>query len=164
MRVLSINSYKTYNYNCLHRNSTEQRPETQSSNMLSFSGIKNLSPEKMKELTDLKVFTHHIYEYKKGIRPLFLETVSSEYKQTVSERLKKEKIDYVIHDLDKTKTINIFFGEQPCVEVIKTLNPNLSEHTPKEDFILGVLLGYDKVRQCSRYLDMCKKFKKKPSE
>jgi hypothetical protein len=91
-----------------------------------------------------------------------LETVSSKYKTTVSERLEKEKIDYVIHDLDKNKNINVFFGEKPCVEVIRTLNPNLSEHTPQEDFILGVLLGYDKVRQCSRYLDLCERATKKP--
>jgi hypothetical protein len=28
----------------------------------------------------------------------------------------------------------------------------LNELTPEEDFILGIMLGYDRLRQCNRYL------------
>lgn len=31
---------------------------------------------------------------------------------------------------------------------------HLSDYTPEEDFILGTMLGYDRVQQCDRYLKM----------
>jgi len=109
------------------------------------------------QAADLKVFHHHIYEYKKGIRSLILTTEKSIYRQPIENRLKKEKIDYAIQDVNKDK-INVFFGAKKCIDVVKTfVNKKLSELTPEQDFILGTLLGYDKVTQCDRYLNMIKK-------
>lgn len=106
---------------------------------------------------DLKVFYHHIYEYKKGIRSLILTTEKSVYKQPIESRLKKEKIDYAIQDVNKDK-INVFFGAKKCIDVVKTfIHKKLSDLSPEQDFILGTLLGYDKVTQCDRYLNMMKK-------
>ena len=106
---------------------------------------------------DLKVFHHHIYEYKKGIRSLILTTEKSVYKQPIESRLKKEKIDYAIQDVNKDK-INVFFGAKKCIDVVKTfIHKKLSDLSPEQDFILGTLLGYDKVTQCDRYLNMMKK-------
>ena len=34
---------------------------------VTFSSYQNLTPEQIEESIDLKVFKHHIYEYKKGI-------------------------------------------------------------------------------------------------
>ena len=127
---------------------------------VSFTGKPQLTPEQLEQMTDLKVFNHHIYEFKKGIRTLILTTEKSKHKDVIRERLEHEKIDYVIHDVDEHK-INVFFGEKPCVDVVKTLNPRLSEHTPQEDFMLGILLGYDKVKQCVRYLDFRQRAKQK---
>lgn len=127
---------------------------------VSFTGKPQLTPEQIEQMTDLKVFNHHIYEFKKGIRTLILTTEKSKHKDVIKERLEHEKIDYVIHDVDEHK-INVFFGEKPCVDVVKTLNPRLSEHTPQEDFMLGILLGYDKVKQCVRYLDFRQRAKQK---
>ena len=162
MRVNIINNYSVNN-NCRAVNRKEMIISANKTAMqfdtVSFTGKPKLSPEQMQEIMDLKVFNHHIYEYKKGIRTLVLETTKKQYKSTVEERLEKNKIDYVIHDVAGDK-INVFFGKKPCVDVIKTLNPNLSQHTPQEDFILGVLLGYDKVEQCSRYLKLKNKPKK----
>lgn len=129
-------------------------------NRVSFTGKPQLTPEQIEQMTDLKVFNHHIYEFKKGIRTLILTTEKSKHKDVIKERLEHEKIDYVIHDVDEHK-INVFFGEKPCVDVVKTLNPRLSEHTPQEDFMLGILLGYDKVKQCVRYLDFRQRAKQK---
>ena len=133
--VSGVNIYKIPNY---------QSPK-QNNNINFQAGINK------KMTADLRVFYHHVYEYKKGIRNLILTTEKSEYKDAIKERLEKENIAYKIDDING-KNINVYFGADECVDVIKTLNPNLSEHTAEEDFILGILLGYDRVKQCSRYL------------
>ena len=103
------------------------------------------------EYSDLKVFYHHIYEYKKGIRNLILTTEKAEYKNSIENRLKRENIDYVIHDISNNK-INVYFGAKECVDVVKTFNSKLNELTPEQDFMLGIILGYDRVKQCERYM------------
>lgn len=103
------------------------------------------------EYSDLKVFYHHIYEYKKGIRNLILTTEKAEYKNSIENRLKRENIDYVIHDISNNK-INVYFGAKECVDVVKTFNSKLNELTPEQDFMLGIMLGYDRVKQCERYM------------
>ena len=103
------------------------------------------------EYSDLKVFYHHIYEYKKGIRNLILTTEKAEYKNSIENRLKRENIDYVIHDISSNK-INVYFGAKECVDVVKTFNSKLNELTPEQDFMLGIMLGYDRVKQCERYM------------
>lgn len=103
------------------------------------------------EYSDLKVFYHHIYEYKKGIRNLILTTEKAEYKNSIENRLNRENIDYVIHDIPNNK-INVYFGAKECVNVVKTFNSKLNELTPEQDFMLGIMLGYDRVKQCERYM------------
>lgn len=103
------------------------------------------------EIADLRVFHHHIYEFKKGIRNLILTTEKSKYKETIASRLQKDNIDFVIHDIDKNK-INVYFGAKECIDVIKTFNPKLNELSAEQDFMLGIMLGYDRVKQCERYM------------
>lgn len=103
------------------------------------------------EYSDLKVFHHHIYEFKKGIRNLILTTEKADYKKIIENRLKKENIDYVIHDIQNNK-INVYFGAKECVDVVKTFSSKLNELSPEQDFMLGIMLGYDRVKQCERYL------------
>ena len=79
----------------------------------------------LEQSADLRVFNHHIYEFKKGIRGLILTTEKAKYKDTIENKLKKEKIDYVIHDIEKNK-INVYFGEKPCVDVVYLFFLNLS--------------------------------------
>lgn len=104
-----------------------------------------------RECTDLRVFHHHIYEFKKGIRNLILTTEKSIYKPSIEKRLNNEKIDYVIHDIGKDK-INVYFGAPECVDVVRTFTPKLNELTAEQDFMLGIMLGYDRVKQCIRYM------------
>ena len=100
----------------------------------------------------MKVFTHHIYEYKKGLRSLVLHTLAAEYRAEAEARLKAHKIDYVIQVVDSRK-INIFFGADECVKVLREFGEKkLNEFTPEEDFILGIMLGYCRLAQCERYL------------
>lgn len=106
------------------------------------------------QITDLKVFSHHIYEYKKGLRNLVLTTEKSMHQQTIENRLKKENIDYVVQNVDESK-INVYFGAKECVDVVKTfVQKTLSALTPEQDFILGIMLGYDKIQECVRYLKL----------
>ena len=103
------------------------------------------------EYSDLRVFHHHIYEYKKGIRNLIITTEKAKHRDSIENRLVHENIDYVIHEIPNGK-INVYFGEKDCVNVVKTFNPKLNELTAEQDFILGIMLGYDRVKQCERYL------------
>ena len=98
------------------------------------------------------VFLHHIYEYKKGLRNLILHTTSRDNEDKIRERLDREQIAYLIYPLGKNK-INVFFGETICIEVVKRIDKvNLYDYSDEEDFILGIMLGYDRKIQCERYL------------
>ncbi len=109
-----------------------------------------------KRTAELQVFCHHIYEFKKGLRNLVLATESAASRQSIEERLKKEQISYVIHEISEEK-INVYFGNKACIDVIHTFSPKLNELSPEQDFILGIMLGYDRLQQCDRYLKMRKK-------
>ncbi|MDX8337082.1 MULTISPECIES: DUF2023 family protein [Cetobacterium] len=101
----------------------------------------------------MQVFIHHIYEYEKGIRNLILHTISEDLLDFVEKRLQLKKIDYKIYKI-KNGRYNIFFGDSSCIDVIKKINKsNLSDYTPEEDFILGIMLGYDRKKQCERYIN-----------
>lgn len=103
---------------------------------------------------DLKVFHHHIYEYKKGIRNLILTTEKALYRDHIETRLTNEKIDYIVQEVNADK-INVFFGAKDCVDVVKTfVTKKLNELSPEQDFILGIMLGYDRLKQCGRYLKL----------
>jgi len=100
----------------------------------------------------MNVFTHHIQEYKKGLRTLVLYTTKASDRDAIEKRLEREMIDYYIQKVNGTK-INVFFGNSICIDVIKQMNfTSLSNLTDEEDFILGTMLGYDRVMQCERYL------------
>jgi len=87
----------------------------------------------------MKVLRHHVYEYKKGLRRLILFTCNSERKQEAIAILKKLNISFVLLPV-LGKNINIFFGDEVCLEVIKSINKaSLNSYTPEEDFILGVM-------------------------
>ena len=100
----------------------------------------------------MEVFIHHIQEYSKGLRALVLYTTKASNRDAIEKRLKRRMIDYYIQKVNGTK-INVFFGNSICVAVIKQMNiTSLSNLTDEEDFILGTMLGYDRVKQCERYL------------
>lgn len=100
----------------------------------------------------MKVFQHHIYEYRKGLRNLILHTVSEQYRGRIEDKLEKLGIAYQIYPL-KNGNIKVFFGANECVDVIKAIGKeSLTDYTPEEDFILGTMLGYDQLQQCRRYL------------
>ncbi len=100
----------------------------------------------------MSVFEHLFYEYKMGLRNLCLYTGSLEERHEIEERLKAGGVDYYVHRVNGTK-INIFFGDEICVKVVLRMrNRLLSNLSAEEDFILGIMLGYDRVKQCERYI------------
>ena len=100
----------------------------------------------------MKIFFNYIYEFKKGVRQMILQTINIKYLDIVTKRLEGRNIDYVIQDIGKNK-FNVFFGNEACIKVVNKMiiGKTLTELSPEEDFILGTMLGYDVCEQCSRY-------------
>lgn len=100
----------------------------------------------------MEVLLHHIYEYKKGLRDLVLHTMTKERLPEAEQKLRKQNVCYVLQPVTSNK-VNIFFGRKECIEVIKKIGLKpLNKYTPEEDFILGIMLGYDRKLQCERFI------------
>jgi len=100
----------------------------------------------------MDVFNHHIYEYKRGIRNLILHTTKQSNQPLIEQRLTDEHIAYIIRKVNRTK-INVFFGHRHCIELLASFDTlSLDKLTNEQDFILGIMLGYDRLKQCKRYI------------
>ncbi len=100
----------------------------------------------------MRVLAHHIYEYRKGLRHLVLHTMKSEEREAAEHKLQQFEVEYMVVPVTERK-INIFFGRRECVEVVRSFGGlPLNKLTAEQDFILGIMLGYDRVAQCSRFL------------
>lgn len=101
---------------------------------------------------ELDVFFHMLYELKKGLRSLSLLTTIAENGDVIKEKLEECGYEYIIEELN-SGYINVFFGSLEPIDVLRKFKKHsLSDFTPEEDFILGVLLGYNTNQQCKRYL------------
>ena len=137
MRVQSINFTNPYNNKSIN-------------NRVPFDAKPKFPFSKQKQ-SELMVFFNHIYEFKKGVRNLILTTEKKSNEAYIEARLKKEKIPYLITPAGEN-TINVFFGKEECIKVVSTFDTHLNKLSPEKDFMLGIMLGYDRVMQCSRYL------------
>ena len=100
----------------------------------------------------MKVFKHHLYEYEKGLRNLILHTTDVDFKEDMINALERKGVAYLISPVEGKK-INVFFGDEKCIQVVNSINKKLlSDYTDEEDFILGIMLGYDRLKQCERYI------------
>ncbi|MEI8129128.1 MAG: DUF2023 family protein [bacterium] len=100
----------------------------------------------------MQVFYHLIYEYQKGLRDLCLFTCPNEFEEKIKNALDNQDIKYMICDIEGGK-INIFFGMQECLEIMKQFScEELNKLSVEEDFILGMMLGYGKAQQYKRFL------------
>lgn len=100
----------------------------------------------------MQVFYHLVYEYQKGLRDLCLFTCPNEHIKKIEKSLLAQKIDYLICPIENNK-INVFFGMNICLEIIKQFScKQLNKLSLEEDFILGIMLGYARVRQYERLL------------
>ncbi len=102
--------------------------------------------------TDFRILCHHIYEFRKGLRSLVLHTMAAEERQMVEAFLARRGIDFCIRAVG-AKKINVFFGNPDCVQIVRNFRSTvLNELSHEEDFMLGIMLGYDRMGQCARYL------------
>ena len=100
----------------------------------------------------MRVFSHHLYEYSKGLRRLILHTTKAEYRDRIVAKLEQKGIAHIL-ECPAPNKINVFFGDRDCIEVLKSFpHLNLNELSIDQDFILGAMLGYDIRVQCRRYL------------
>ncbi|MBM3577240.1 MAG: DUF2023 family protein [Alphaproteobacteria bacterium] len=100
----------------------------------------------------LRLFHHNIYEYSRGIRALFLMTISRRELEAVLGKLEAQGIHHFVQELSPVK-VNLFFGRSAFVAVARSfVTRPLNKLTPEEDFMLGTLLGYDGEQQCRRFL------------
>jgi hypothetical protein len=100
----------------------------------------------------LRLFHHCVYEFRRGVRSLFLMTVSRRELELVRGRLQAQSIDHFVQELNADKA-NIFFGGPAHVAVARCfVTRPLHALTAEQDFMLGTLLGYDGDQQCRRFL------------
>ncbi len=83
--------------------------------------------------------------------------MKSDDRKAAELKLKRNEIEYMVTVLSNDN-INIFFGKKECVDVVRSFNGLALNHlSPEQDFILGIMLGYDRLAQCNRYLQRRKK-------
>jgi hypothetical protein len=88
---------------------------------------------------------------------LFFTLLTLRLKKKRVLKLRQQNISFIIGEVSQNK-INIFFGSDDCIAVIRQFgNRHLNQLTPEEDFILGIMLGYDRLKQCKRYIEMVNK-------
>lgn len=100
---------------------------------------------------ELRVLMNHIYEYDKGVRSMILCTLNKKFEHFATARLASRGIPYVVQRVG-TRCVNLYFGRSECLDIVRMIvDRSLTKLTPEEDFILGVLLGYDICEQCKRF-------------
>ena len=100
---------------------------------------------------NMKMLLHHIYEFRKGVRDLVLCTLCPTCAGLLIERLRSQGIDYLLQPVTEQK-VNLYFGKRSCLDAVQTfVDKPLNKLTPEEDFMLGIMLGYDISMQCERY-------------
>lgn len=100
-----------------------------------------------------RLVNHSLYELDKGVRQLFMLTVSWTDLPGVIARLAGDRVDHYVHRLNDSR-VNLFFGRAALVETVRHIvDKPLCELTPEQDFMLGTLLGYDREQQCRRFLE-----------
>lgn len=100
----------------------------------------------------ISLLPHYLYELGKGVRQLFMLTMTPREAQAVQARLDRDGIAYYRQPVNELK-VNLYFGNAQFVAVARriAIRP-VYQLSAEEDFILGTLLGYDREQQCRRYL------------
>jgi hypothetical protein len=100
----------------------------------------------------LRLFHHHVYEYRRGVRSLILMTISRRELGMALGKLEGLGIPHFVQEVSPFK-VNLFFGRPAFVAVAQSfVTRPLNALTAEEDFMLGTLLGYDGEQQCRRFL------------
>ena len=98
----------------------------------------------------LGIFRHHLYELSKGMRPLVLMTVNAEAMARIVDHLVATGVAHHVHEACRSR-FNVVFGRPAAVMAAQRfLAGPLCDLSPEHDFMLGILLGYDRDQQCLR--------------
>lgn len=101
----------------------------------------------------MRIVNHHLYELSKGIRPLSMLTTTAAGSAPIVARLMSKGVAHYVHKACPTK-VNVIFGQAAAVAAVRRfLAGPLCKLSPEHDFMLGILLGYDREQQCVRYLE-----------
>lgn len=101
---------------------------------------------------DMQILIHHVYEYNKGLRSLVLHTMNISEREKTENLLQRKGISCFLQIVSENK-INVFFGKEECIKIVKSFgDKSLSDFTDEQDFILGIMLGYDRNQQYERYV------------
>jgi len=99
----------------------------------------------------VQLVQHLVYEIDRGVRSLALYTASPDELPLLEYRLKRAGYDFIMAEAGG-RLVNVFFGRCECLEVLECFSTlDLTELTDEEDFMLGLMLGYELRRQCSRF-------------
>lgn len=100
----------------------------------------------------ISLLPQYLYELGKGVRQLFMLTMTPREAQAVQARLDRDGIAFYRQKVSEEK-VNLYFGNAQFVAVAQRLAIRpVCQLSAEEDFILGTLLGYDREQQCRRYL------------
>lgn len=100
----------------------------------------------------LQIFQHHLYELSKGLRPLAMMTLPSVEATSIVARLRTAGIAHHVHEACQHR-INVVFGVASAVRTVQGfMTGPLCNLSAEHDFMLGILLGYDREMQCHRFL------------
>ena len=76
------------------------------------------------QTVEMQILTHHIYEYKKGLRNLVLYTMSTEEKSKAETLLTSRGISCCFAKVSSDK-VNLFFGDEVCIKIIQSFGGKL---------------------------------------
>lgn len=103
----------------------------------------------------IALLPQYLYELGRGVRQLFMLTMTPREAQAVQARLAEDGIAWYLQPVSELK-VNLFFGHPQFVAVARRIAVRpLCQLSAEEDFMLGTLLGYDREQQCRRYLGKC---------
>ncbi len=112
-----------------------------------------MAPEDYSRFGEMKVVMHMIYEFNKGVRNLVLCTLCPTCAEIIKERLDGQGIGYLVQEVGERK-VNLFFGDRACLDAVASfVHKPLNLLTPEEDFMLGLMLGYDIAKQARRFCE-----------
>ena len=107
-------------------------------------------------MNKLELFSHLLYECRKGVRSAALCTLKEECREIAISKLNSNQMAYFIYPLNNGR-FNLYFGAQICIDVLKKIcNKPMNRLSPEEDFMVGAILGYSMHEQCRRYTQTAK--------
>ena len=99
----------------------------------------------------MNILRHLAYEIDRGVRSLALHTAPTGELAETTAWLSGMGLHTIVTEVGEDQC-NIFFGRRECIQALRRFSTlQLNQMSEEEDFMLGVMLGYDLCRQCLRY-------------